>query len=135
MKKLLPTFNYKLLTNNYLGFTLVELLVVVSIIAILSVVGIAVFGNVQSRARDARRTADLDSISKALETNFTNGTYPVVSNTMFSSGSIPTDPRTNGNYIGVPNSAGSSYNICADLETVGTFTGNQSDRCVKNQQI
>lgn len=49
------------------GFTLVELLVVISIIAILAVIGITVFSNVQKGARDARRGGDLHAISLALE--------------------------------------------------------------------
>ena len=50
MKKFLPK-----LKTNPLGFTLVELLVVVAIIAVLSVIGITIFTGVQKNARDARR--------------------------------------------------------------------------------
>ncbi len=39
---------------NKKGFTLIELLIVIAIIAILSTVGMLVFGNVQKNARDAR---------------------------------------------------------------------------------
>ncbi|MBU1000240.1 prepilin-type N-terminal cleavage/methylation domain-containing protein, partial [Patescibacteria group bacterium] len=46
------------------GFTLVELLVVISIIAILSVIGIVVFTGVQKGARDAKRKADINAIAK-----------------------------------------------------------------------
>lgn len=52
------------------GFTLVELLVVITIIAVLSVVGITVYGNIQTRARDARRTVEIDSVAKAMEINY-----------------------------------------------------------------
>lgn len=116
------------------GFTLVELLVVVAIIAILSTIGLAIFGNLQARARDSRRSGDLDSIRTALETAHANGTYPALTGAMFSSGNIPVDPRTSGNYIGVPFNGGTTYNICADLEADGVFTGANSDICVKNQQ-
>lgn len=59
------------------GFTLVELMVVITIIAILSVVGVTVFSGVQKSARDAKRRADLDAIRLALEQyKTTNNTYP-----------------------------------------------------------
>lgn len=79
------------------GFTLVELLVVVAIIAILSVIGLTIFTSAQSNARDARRKSDVDAIAKALETN-----KPVASiyyksptdETWFSGNTIPTDTKT-----------------------------------------
>lgn len=49
------------------GFTLIELLVVIAILAILSMVGLALFSNVQKSVRDAKRKADLNAIVKALE--------------------------------------------------------------------
>lgn len=49
------------------GFTLVELLVVVAIIAILSVIGLTIFTSAQSNARDARRKSDIEAIANALE--------------------------------------------------------------------
>lgn len=81
------------------GFTLVELLVVISIIAVLSVIGLTIFGDVQKKNRDARRKADINSIADAMEANYgktTAGQYNGLVTTMFSSGEIPTDP-TNTN--------------------------------------
>lgn len=64
------------------GFTLVELLVVISIIAILSVIGITIFSSAQKAARDAKRRADLKAIANALEQFKTaTGNYPQVANT------------------------------------------------------
>jgi prepilin-type N-terminal cleavage/methylation domain-containing protein len=76
------------------GFTLIELMVAVSIIAILAVIGLTVYQGVQQRARDARRKSDMDSISKALEVNYseTTAAYLPLATTMFSAGQIPRDP-------------------------------------------
>ncbi|MDD5416259.1 MAG: type II secretion system protein [Candidatus Daviesbacteria bacterium] len=61
------------------GFTLVELLIVISIIAILSTVGLVIYSGVQKSARAAKRTQDLKAIQTALEVYYSvNKTYPVV---------------------------------------------------------
>lgn len=52
------------------GFSLVELLVVITIMAILSVVAYQAFGGQTASARNARRTQDLSSIQSALEIFF-----------------------------------------------------------------
>ena len=49
------------------GFTLVELLVVISIISILSIVGLSIYSGVQSKARDAQRLDDAKKIITSLE--------------------------------------------------------------------
>lgn len=49
------------------GFTLVELLVVLSIIAVLSTVAIASYTSFLKNARDTKRKADLNFIQSALE--------------------------------------------------------------------
>ena len=75
------------------GFTLVELLVVVAIIAILSVIGLTVFSGAQSNARDARRKSDIEAIQNSIETTRTPGTvfYTSVPSAGFSAGTIPQD--------------------------------------------
>jgi prepilin-type N-terminal cleavage/methylation domain-containing protein len=70
-------FNYK--KNK--GFTLVELLVVISIIGILSSVVFASLSSARKRARDAIRKSDLAQIGKALEINYMkNGSYTTPEN-------------------------------------------------------
>jgi prepilin-type N-terminal cleavage/methylation domain-containing protein len=57
--------NYKLKTIK--GFSLVELLVVITIIAILSVVAYTAVGGQTGKARNSRRQQDLSTIQSALE--------------------------------------------------------------------
>jgi general secretion pathway protein G len=59
------------------GFTLMEMMIVVSIIMILSVVGMANFSFSRQKARDAQRKNDLSQIVRALETYVNDfGSYP-----------------------------------------------------------
>ena len=48
------------------GFTLVELLVVVSVIALLTTISLVLFANVQSRARLAKAQADTQTMASAV---------------------------------------------------------------------
>ncbi len=124
MKKLLP----KTINNPY-GFTLIELLVVISIMAILSLIGFGIFTSTQGKARDARRKADIDEISKVLEVHFNDGKdqkYPPVSATWFASGVIPTDPKNGATYT-YPVASVTTYQACATLEDSTTY-------CKNNQQ-
>ncbi len=59
------------------GFTLVEILVVVSIIALLASILFASFAQARARARDSKRIQDLLEVQKALELYFSkHGEYP-----------------------------------------------------------
>lgn len=59
------------------GFTIVELLLVITIIGILSTVAYVSFSKVQSSARDNQRATQIEVISQALEKYFQkNGEYP-----------------------------------------------------------
>ncbi len=135
MKRFLPKS-----AKNPKGFTLVELLVVVSIIAILSVIGVTVFTGIQKGARDTKRKGDVEAMAKALESNFTS-TYPTtVAATYFTSGLVPTDPQATRSYTTTLNATG--FVLCAQLEN---STGNASNNtgtasaggiyyCAKNAQ-
>ncbi len=120
-----------------LGFTLIELMVVVAIIGVLMAAGIVAFTNAQQNARDARRRADVDAISKALEQHYFNNTfaYPTVAsdiNTYFPAGTPPTDPQS-GSYDIKLSAGGTAYCVCATLEKIGkgnaTALGNSSGVC------
>ena len=143
MRKFLPRTAF-----NPQGFTLIELLVVISIIAILSVGGVTVFTGTQKNSRDARRKADIDSISNALEANFTSGSatpYAALAGTMFGGGTVPADPQNSGAYVYTLTGTlpGASYTYCAKLESAsggnssdatGTAAANGGFYCKKNQQ-
>lgn len=70
------------------GFTLVEILVVMAIMAILAAIGISAYGTAQLKARDAKRKSDLQSIARALEMYYSDfGEYPDSDNGQITSGS------------------------------------------------
>ena len=63
--------------SRKLGFTLVELLVVISIIGIITTIISSSFINSQQRSRDASRKTGLKSLSDALNTYYAdNGVFP-----------------------------------------------------------
>lgn len=134
------------LKGNLKGFTLIELMVAIAIVAVLATIGFSLFQNAQGAARDARRRGDIDAISKALETNFdaVAGTYVAPATTMFTGGVVPADPLNTGAYVysGSPAAGATSFVICAKLERgggnssdiAGTPASNGAFYCTKNQQ-
>lgn len=95
--------------NN--GFTLIELIIVVSLIAILSVIGINTFNGILANARDAKRRADINVIAKVLEVTITPGKVYYTS--------LP----ANGFSGGVPvdnNNAANKPNYCIRTSTIST---------------
>jgi|TARA_R100000655_G_scaffold72585_1_gene111104 prepilin-type N-terminal cleavage/methylation domain-containing protein len=52
------------------GFTIVELLIVIVVIAILAAISIVAYNGIQQRARDNIRKADINAIAKALELHY-----------------------------------------------------------------
>lgn len=89
MKKLLPKT-----INNPQGFTLVELLVVISIIAILALIGFAVYSSTQARARDGRREADISAFAAGTESNYVEGSITPynIAKANYVAGIFPTEP-------------------------------------------
>jgi len=68
---------YSNITRGHSGFTIVELLIVVVVIAILAAISLAAYTNFQTRARDSLRSNDMASIMKALDLYYVdNGQYP-----------------------------------------------------------
>jgi len=72
---------YRLYSKQVKGFSLIELMVSITIIAILSTIGLMVFTETQKASRDFKRKQDLRSISQALEIYFQKqGHYPCTDN-------------------------------------------------------
>ena len=68
----------KLAGSQNRGFTLIELLVVIAIIGILSSVVLASLNSARSKARDAKRIAEVKQLMTALELYYdSNGRYPI----------------------------------------------------------
>lgn len=122
------------------GFTLVEILIVVAIIAVLASAALVGLGPVQKSGRDARRISDLRQVQNGLElyyakcgfypggvnsgTNCTDST-PVtdwasmsasITGTIQGVTKIPQDPRGTGYMFGTD---GSTYILGATLENPG----------------
>lgn len=119
------------------AFTLIEVLVVLSIIGILISISIFSLQSARSSSRDARRQADLELIRSGLEIYKADcATYPsapLPAGTLFGSGT-PTTCATTNKYIEVlPKDpmnptrvyyynrlTGTSYELCAALENTPT---------------
>lgn len=124
--------------NNKIGFTIVELLVVIAVIAILVAITVVSYGNVQKNARDTIRLDDISRIRGALELYKSQvGTYPAANPdpatwersttnpTGFLSGlqsyigNVPVDPKNTGTsyyfYYRYP-SGNMSYSNCPAIK-------------------
>lgn len=113
------------------GFTLIEMLVVLAIIAIVITVALIAFKGAQASGRDTKRKADLQDIRSALEIYRTDcGSYPasltlgspltatcVGSSSSTYMSSVPNDPlnaRDSTSYAYT--STSNTYTLCARLE-------------------
>lgn len=110
------------------GFTLIELMVAVSIIAVLSTVGVTAFSKAQVKARDATRKNDLRQIQTALDLYYEKEhKYPGEGNGVGDGAncisisipelpSVPKDPQTNEPYCYQVNESESLFYLWAKLE-------------------
>ena len=64
------------------GFTIVELLIVIVVIAILAAISIVAYNGIQNRSNNAAVQSDLRQVGqKLMERKIVDGTYPVFANT------------------------------------------------------
>ncbi len=113
--------------NKKNGFTLIELIVVVTIMAVLTVAGVLSYGGTSKRARDSRRMADLEKIRIALELYRQNlgSTYPSVLSSLTDTSllqTIPNDPKglSYGVYTYTKTGSGYTYDLGANVEDLGS---------------
>lgn len=115
------------LTSKQGGFTIVELLVVIVVIAILVALTLPNLFGLQKRARDDARKNDLKNLQQALETYYNdNNRYPAALSALATQyiNSVPTDPKGDAYTFTVSPSgcattggtACSSYTLSATLE-------------------
>ena len=116
-------------STRQLGFTLLELLVVVSIIGILIAISSAAFSTAQKKSRDAKRHGDVKSMQNAFEQYAaqSSGIYATPCNSMMSvngvaliPGGWPADPKPGQVYTCTSSTA--DYCVCGDLELGGGNT-------------
>lgn len=117
------------------GFTLFELLVVISIIGLLMAIATVSFTTAQQNSRDARRRGDITGIRNAFEQYYAReNQYPTAADppatdaclaadiTSVLPNGLPTDPQDQTSYSMLCSTT--SYCVCDELEREGT--GNAS---------
>jgi len=107
------------------GFTLIEILVVATIIVLMTSTAMVTYTVFLKQSRDAKRKADLGQISAALEMyRSNNDTYPTTGLSQLTAPtiyiqSVPTDPK-NPTYTYYYTATASDYTLGAYLENGGT---------------
>lgn len=108
------------------GFTLVELMITMSIIALLSVVLSVSFSRAQKDGRDQRRVEDLKAVQNAAEQYFLlTGNYPTSASSWSVGNQVilqkfPVGPKKE-NYIYYYSSANNGFCVCANGMESGKY--------------
>jgi len=119
------------------GFTLVELIVAITIIALLTAAAIVSYAETTKRSRDAKRLSDMETVRSALEIcRSQTGEYP---DSVISGGAVtcsdgtvtlkivPSDPKAADGYAYVYSQATTTYNLRCTLEKITSCTGTIDD--------
>jgi prepilin-type N-terminal cleavage/methylation domain-containing protein len=130
------------------GFTLLELLIVISIIGILVTVAAASYSSAQKKARNSRRMSDMQAIQNAAEQYYSDNVSQYPANETFGTTYLPagwpSDPKPS-TYVYTYTPGGTpptTYVACAQMEgavgnssdTSGTVATNGAYYCVRNLQ-
>lgn len=121
------------------GFTIIELLVVISVISILAIISVFGFNAIQSGARDSQRSNRITSIAEALEKYYSkNGEYPSCAAMSAAASSVTsTLPGLDPTVLVAPKATATTNSIdpsCATLTTGGStdkfaYIGDGSTTC------
>ena len=99
------------------GFSLIELLVVISIIGVLTTVLVMNFVGSRERARDAQKIQGLNNIKNALRMYYNdNQTYPTTLNTVVGTSGYIAGLGVGDSYNYVPSSSGDGFVLTIVLE-------------------
>ncbi|MEI7777687.1 MAG: type II secretion system protein [bacterium] len=116
------------------GFTLIEILVVVSIMGILLSIVMENIGSAQARSRDHKRISDIKSLQLALEQYYDgNNAFPTAGNLSVLAPayvpSIQTDPSTKAPYDYSTGLNNNSFCLGAQLEITSTTSLSDDAGC------
>ena len=123
--------------KKQLGFTLFELLVSISIIAIMTALASVAFSGAQKKARDARRVQDIKLVQTAAEQYYSqnNYVYPANDTTPWIGSSqnildvFPKDPKSATNYSYVYTAATNTYCVCTPVIMENPTNANSDATC------
>ncbi len=117
------------ISNNFMkkAYTLIEILIVTTIIVLLTAVAVVSYSTFLKQSRDAKRKSDLEQVRAALEmfrSNSTTNDYPTTGLSELTSPvvyiqSVPADPK-NPTYTYYYSGSASNYTLGAYLETTAS---------------